>query len=196
MKRAIKRRAGIRAAAIFSAAAVLLTGVTYASMQSQNDTLQGNTIMSATASLQILGANGIYADTAPGFTFSNLEPGGAAGPVPGHTVSLKNTGSTILALKASINGTTYSNPQHINIGKVQFTFTPSTGGTGLSATMAALCTGYNTAVPLPLSISLAPGQTMDISLQAQLAADAVTTTTTGVSLSGIDVIFSGNATVN
>lgn len=196
MKRAIKRRAGIRAAAIFSAAAVLLTGVTYASMQSQNDTLQGNTIMSATASLQILGANGIYADTAPGFTFSNLEPGGAPGPTPGHTVSLKNTGSTTLALKASINGTTYSNPQHISISKVQFNFTPSTGSTGLSASMAALCTGYNTAVPLPLNINLAPGQVVDLIIQAQLAADAVTTTTTGVSLSGIDVIFSGNAITN
>ena len=43
---------------------------------------------------------------------------------------------------------------------------------------------------------LPAGQTQDFTVQAQLAADAVTSTTTGFTLSGVDLIFSGNAVVN
>ena len=43
---------------------------------------------------------------------------------------------------------------------------------------------------------LPAGQTVDFTVQAQLAADAVTSTTTGFTLSGVDLIFSGNAVVN
>lgn len=196
MKRLQKRRAGMRAAVIFGAATILLSGVTYASMQSQNDTLQGNTIMSATANLQILGANGIYADTAPGFTFSNLEPGGAAGPTPGNHISLKNTGTTTLALKIAMNATSYSNPQQVNINKVTLIFTPVGGGATFTTTLATLCSGYNSGTPIPLNMFLPAGQTQDFTVQAQLAADAVTSTTTGFTLSGVDLIFSGNAVVN
>ncbi|MGZ6005408.1 MAG: hypothetical protein ACXWLH_04625, partial [Candidatus Saccharimonadales bacterium] len=96
----IKRyRAWLRAAGIVPAIVIIISGVTFAALQSQDDTLSGNTIATATANLQISTDGVNYSNTQPGFNFSNLIPGGSPVPTAGYPIYLKNAGGTTLSIK-------------------------------------------------------------------------------------------------
>src|SRR5665213_3201719 len=64
----------IRAAGIVAAVMVVVSGVTFATLQSQQVKLTGNTIQTATANLQISPDGIAYSGSQQGFAFSNLVP--------------------------------------------------------------------------------------------------------------------------
>ena len=102
MKIASNLKAVSRTVGIAGAALVIVSGVTFAILQSQQIKLTGNTIQTATANL-VLSPDGVnYSSSQTGFTFSNLVPGGSAMPTCGYTFYLKNTGGTPLALKFAL----------------------------------------------------------------------------------------------
>ncbi len=80
----------LRAIGVIGAVAALVTGITFAALQSQA-TLTNNTISSATADLQIK-SGGRFDTFATGFAFVNVVPGGPAVPSVPFSFDLKNNG--------------------------------------------------------------------------------------------------------
>lgn len=187
----------LRPIGVLSAVIVLASGVTFAALQSQSATLQGSRITSATANLLIGDGQGGYGATAQGFNFDNIEPGGAPMPTPGNSLSLKNSGTSNLALKLTMNPNTFANPQNANTDRIFITLTPLSGsGPMQQFSLATLMAAYTSNTPLPLNLNIAAGQVSQYSLQVQMTADSVTSTTSGVTLTGINLIFSGSSVVS
>lgn len=92
----------LRATGVIGAVAALVTGITFAALQSQA-TLTGNTISSATAALQVNNTDngGGFSSTDTGYTFAGIVPGGA-GSNTGN-FQLKNNGTANLSLKVSVS---------------------------------------------------------------------------------------------
>jgi len=74
----------IRAFGVMAAVAVIVSGVTFAALQSQQAKLTGNIIQTATANLQVSPNGSSYANSLDGFAFQNLVPGGVAVPNVDH----------------------------------------------------------------------------------------------------------------
>lgn len=189
-------RSLLRIIAAVVAVSVVITGVTYAALQSQNATLQGSKITSATANLTIGDGQGSYAATANGFTFNNVEPGGPAMPQPANSLWLRNNGTSNLALKMTMNPASFTNPQSANIDRIFIVIKPVSGGTAQVLSLGSLMTGYTNGTPTALNFSLAAGQIGEYTLQVQMSSDAVPSTMAGATMSGIDLIFSGTSIVS
>src|SRR5438270_14076832 len=117
-KRKIKNAKALgRAVAVVAAVLIVVTGVTFAALQSQQIKLTGNTIQTATANLQVSLDGVNYASSQAGFNFTNLVPGGQPVPQSGYNLFLKNSGGTPLALKFAVSSTP-SNPDNVDLGKV------------------------------------------------------------------------------
>lgn len=173
---------------------VLIGGVTYASLQSQQIKLTGNTIQTTTANLQISPDGASYATSQTGFTFSNIVPGGQAMPQTGYTFYLKNSGGTPLALTLSIP-TLIANTDNIDLDKVHVILTPKSGGQSQDFTLSSLTTDVNPNGVSITSPSLLPaGASQQYSLQVSMDADAVSGTS--ATLSNIDFAFRGTAIGN
>jgi hypothetical protein len=91
----------VRAIGTMGAVAAIVGGITFAQLTSNTAALVNNSVDSGTASLQISTDNSSWANTATGFTFSGVIPGGAASP--NQTFYLENNGTTDLTLNAQIN---------------------------------------------------------------------------------------------
>lgn len=91
----------VRAIGTMGAVAAIAGGITFAQLTSNTAALDANSIDSGTASLQISTDNATWADTATGFTFTGVVPGGAVSP--NQTFYIKNNGTTDLTLNAQIN---------------------------------------------------------------------------------------------
>lgn len=193
MKRSYGREALLRTVGVICAVGVIVSGVTFAALQSQNAVLQGNSINSATASLKIDNGQGTYADEADGFNFANIEPGGSPMPSPGNSVNLKNDGSTNLALKISMNPENFANPGNAKTDRIFIILTPVDDGPMQDLSLSSLLAAYSNGSPLSLNMTLPAGQTVQYHLQVQIAGDAVTSIQTAVSLTGIDLVFSGTS---
>lgn len=101
-----KRMAGpvARALAVSGVVLALVVGVTYAALQSQA-TLTDNTISSATADLNVRSTNPNFVDSAPGFDFEGVVPGGPMVPEVGEDFELENdTAEADMKLFVSIDG--------------------------------------------------------------------------------------------
>ena len=180
----------LRTAFVVAGVAVLTGGATFAAMQTQNAVATGNKITSATAGL-LVGDGSVYGSTTPGFTFANVEPGGAPAPAGGSPLYIKNTGSTALTLRIAMGTANVTNPQSVNFAKTSFVVTPVDGGTARTFSLSELQAAFTANTPIVTSITIAAGQTQQLSLQAQMTADAVGSTTSGATISGIDLVFSG-----
>ena len=88
----------IRAILVMGAVAALVTGVTFATLQSQA-TLTDSTISSATAGLQVKSTGPDFAAQDAGFKFEDLIPGGAFSPSNDGKFTLKNSGSIPLSVQ-------------------------------------------------------------------------------------------------
>jgi hypothetical protein len=98
MKREKTDRKTLKAFGVMLAAVAILSGATFAALQSQPAVLQSNTIETANADLQI-STNGVtYGKNLSGYDFSGLIPGGKPRPLNGFPVYLKNVGSSQLSL--------------------------------------------------------------------------------------------------
>ncbi len=177
----------LRAVGVLSAVGILVTSVTYASLQSQQATLTGNSIQSATADLRIGTSASTFSASRAGFTFADVVPGGPAMPADGHAFYLKNNGSAALALKVAVNSAV-TNTASVDLTKVHVQLTRTDNGTVQSLTLQSLIDGQ-TAGGTAITDPIAPSAVVQYKLRAQMDSDAFTGT--GASVGAIDLVFSG-----
>jgi len=176
----------LRAVAVVGVAGVLATGVTFAALQSQQASLTGNTIQSATADLRIGTSASTFDTNRNGFSFKDIVPGGAAMPVDGFSFYLKNYGTAPLNLKLALGGTP-TNTSNADLSKVKLQLSRADNENGAqTASLQAL-----TSAGLALADPIAPGAVVQYKLRAAMDDDAFSGT--AASLGGIDLVFSGVA---
>lgn len=179
-----------RASLVIVAVLAMVGGVTFAALQSQAAVLRGNTIQTATASLQLSADGTHYASTLDGYVFGNLLPGGAASPANGYPISLKNAGTTALALNLSVNGS-IDNPDHVDLTKAHVILNPTGGGVSQNITLADLVASSGTGVALTNTPRLLSGQSLTYMIQVSLEADAVSGPS--ATIGNIDFTFGATA---
>ncbi|HET7320655.1 MAG TPA: hypothetical protein VFI84_03690 [Candidatus Saccharimonadales bacterium] len=182
-----------RAVTVMAVVVVIVTGVTFAALQSQQAVLTGNTIETASADLRLSTDGTTYSNSLVGFDFSNVVPGGSAVPAAGYNFYLKNFGGTPLLLKFSVTGTV-ANPDNVDLAKVNVILNAVGSGAQaqtftLSSLIAAASTGglaINTPSPLM------NGTQQKYALQVSMASDAFNGSS--ASLGNISFAFGGLAT--
>jgi hypothetical protein len=194
MFKSIKINAALaRAIAVVASIGIVVTGVTFAALQSQQAVLSGNTIQSATASLLIGTASPTstaYGSSHSGFTFANVVPGGPAQPANGNVFYLKNAGTATLTLKLNVSSTP-TNTSNVDLSKVNVIVTRADSGTAQTATLQSLVDGSPSG-GLTLTDVLAPASAgTQYTVSVSMAADAFTGSS--ASIGAIDFSFSGTA---
>lgn len=179
----------LRAIGVIAVVIMLVSGVTYAALQSQQAALTGNTIESATADLKISIDGTTYGSTHSGFDFSSVIPGGTPVPVAGYSFYLKNGGSTNIQVKVGVS-TTPTNLSSIDLTKVSVIITRVPGGTSQTMTLASLISSYADG-GTALTDILSAGIANQYKIQVSMAADAFTGN--GAALGNIDFVFSGTS---
>ncbi|HWT55628.1 MAG TPA: hypothetical protein VN031_01200 [Candidatus Microsaccharimonas sp.] len=178
-----------RAVGVVAAVAIMVTGVTFAALQSQQAVLSGNMIQSASANLLIGTASATsseFSSSHSGFTFTDIVPGGPAVPATS-SLYLKNTGTATLSVKLSV-GATPTNTSNVDLSKVMLRITRVDTDTTQSASLQALIDGG-----LSLTDTLAPASTgIEYTLSASMTDDAFTGSSAAIG--AIDLVFSGTAT--
>jgi hypothetical protein len=182
-------RALIRAIGVMSAVLIILGGVTYAALQSQQAVLAGNTVTTASADLKISRDNLSYDSSMPGFSFSDVIPGGPLVPLAGHSFYLKNSGSIATTLKVSVSGMP-TNTSNVDLSKTSVVFTKVPGGPTQTYTLAALISSHATG-GLVLADSLGANTTHNYKVQISMTTDAFNGQ--GATLGSIDFVFMGTA---
>jgi hypothetical protein len=194
MKQATNFKALSRAVGVMAAVVIVVSGVTFAVLQSQQVKLTGNIIQTATANLLVSSDNSHYAATQQGYIFSNLVPGGPAMPISGYPFFLKNSGGTALLLKLAVTGIP-SNPDGVDLSKVNILITSADNGSTQSFPLATLIAASATGGASILTPSqLTPGSSAQYTIQVSMTADAMTSSS--ASLGNIDFAFSGLAPIN
>ena len=189
-KKSIWAGAVSRAVGVISAVVVLMTGVTYAALQSPQATLTNSTISSATADLRIGTSATSFSSTRVGFNFVDLIPGGIAAPVDGNIFYLKNYGNANLGLHISIVSIPV-NLSNVDLTKVSFVMTRLDTSTVQTFTVKALVDSYING-GLSLTDSLSGSAVAQYKLQAIMSADAFTGQT--AQISDLDLVFTGTGT--
>lgn len=187
MKRFKNFKAMTRAAGVVAAVVVVVSGVTFAALQSQLGVLKGNTIQTAIASLQVSPDGITYSSSMEGYTFGNLIPGGQPSPSNGYPVYIKNVGTTPLALKLSVSGT-ISNPNNVDLTKVHVILSSTNGGAPQNVTLQDLITANASGgLAVNQASHVLPSQVASYTVQVSLETDAVTGSS--ASLGNIDFNF-------
>lgn len=180
----------IKAIGVTTVMAVMVSGVTYAALQSQQIKFIGNTIQTASANLQLSQDNLSYSNSLSGYVFNNLVPGGASVPTNGYNFYLKNSGGTPLAIKFAVSSAP-TNPDNVDLSKVNVILTYNNGPTqtfDLQNLIAASLTGGLT-INAPSAIN--PGSTAPYNIKVSMATDAITGSS--ASIGNIDFAFTGIA---
>ena len=189
--RKIEERNGAlaRAIAIVASVAILVVGVTYAALQSQQAVLSGNTIQSASANLLIGTASATstaYSSSHSGFSFSEIVPGAGAQPADGNTFYLKNTGTANLAIKLAASSTP-TNCANIDLNLVKVHITRVSTNATQVATLQSLIDANG---GLTLTDTLAPASSgTEYKVSVSMLADAFNGQSE--SLGAFDFVFSG-----
>jgi hypothetical protein len=185
----MKIAALLRAVMVVGAVTAAVTGVTFAALQSQQATLKGNTIQTATANLLLSSDGTNFTSTLSGYAFNNIIPGGAASPTVGYPISLKNAGTTALSLKLSI-AKPITNPDNVDLTKVHIILSPFSGGVPQNITLQDLVNSTTGGVALSAASRITPSQTTGYSMQVMMESDAFSGSSTTLS----DIEFSFGAT--
>lgn len=170
---------------------VMVSGVTFAAMQSQNAVLAGSSITSATASLLIASEQGDFGASTPGFNFEAIEPGASAMPTEGKILRLRNAGNSKLALRVGIDNARFANPQGAIASKIFIVLTPGTGGPAQEFPLPTLMSALGMSSPLAIGQPLTAGQETEYKVQVRMAGDALPAGVSGANITGIDLVFSG-----
>jgi hypothetical protein len=178
----------LRAIGVLSAVGVMVTGVTFAALQSQQATLAGNSIQSATADLRIGTSASTFDASRTGFSFKDIVPGGPAMPTDGNTFYLKNYGTATMTLKLAI-GTTPTNLANVDLTKVKLLLSRVENGVEQPAQTITLKSAIDSG--LTLSDPIGPSTIVQYKLRVAMDADAFTGT--AATIGGIDLVFSGTA---
>lgn len=178
-----------RAAGIVAAVMVVVSGITYAALQSGQVKLTGNSVQTATANLLVSNDGVNFAASQTGFAFSSIVPGGQASPNDGYQVFLKNAGGTPLALKLAVSSTP-TNLDNVDMTKVHIILSPVNGGSPQNFTLQQLIAGNASGGIAILSpAQLLPGQITSYKLQVSMESDAMTGPSAAIN--NVDFSFSG-----
>ena len=182
----------VRAVSVIAAVGVVVTGITFAALQSQSAALAGNSIETASANLQVSKDGSAFGNTASGYDFSNIVPGGAAVPTDGNTFYFRNAGTTNLALKLSVNGQQVVNDPSLNLAKVWVIVT-SPDAVAHKLALSVLISSYSTG-GADLGVTLNTSSTGLFKVQVSIDADALSGgTTSSASIKNVDLTFGGTA---
>lgn len=173
---------------VVGAVLALIGGITYAALQAQHAKLTGNTIQTATAALQLSQDGTTFASSLPGYTFSDVIPGGPAVPANAPTITLKNVGSAPLMLKFYV-ATAPNNPDNVDLGKVHIILTPISGAAVQNFTLAQLVQAGINGISLPSPSQLGPGLTAAFKLQVSMEGDA--TNASSATINNLEFSFGG-----
>lgn len=179
----------LRAITVISSITILVTGVTYAALQSGQAKLAGNTIKTATASLKISLNGNDYSDTQSGLTFADVVPGAATATASTNGFYLKNLGSVPLTLKLAISSTP-TNTQNVDLSKVYLVLTRTDTNAVQKLSLGSLVSA-NATGGTALTDSLKAGTAADYQIAVQMDADAFSGSSADIS--GIDFVFNGSA---
>ena len=187
----------VRAVGVIGAVAILVTSITYAALQSQV-TLTNNTIATGTADLQIASASsgtaetpgtcGTFGDTAPGFAFAGVVPGGADSQT--ESFCLRNNGTSALMLKVksptvSPLWTTSPSSATVDNTKVSLTITCDNGAGSVTDTLANFLAG-----DVSFASSSLPATT-NSKCTAKVHMDATAFSGESATLANFDLVFTG-----
>lgn len=176
----------LRAVLVVGVLAAMVAGVTFASLQSQQATLTGNSIQSATADLRIGTSQSTFDASRTGFSFKDIVPGGPAVPADGNTFYLKDYGTANLRLRLSL-GSTPTNTANVDLDKVHLVLTRvDTASAEQTISLKELKDSG-----LVLSDAINAGTIGQYKLRATMDSDAYQGT--GAAVGGIDLVFSGTA---
>lgn len=178
----------LRAVGVVSTVGILVSSVTYAALQSQQATLTGNTIQSATADLRIGTSATSFSASRAGFSFTDIAPGGAAMPVDGNIFYLKDYSAVPLNIHMMVAGT-LTNVAGTDLSKVVVHITRVDTNVTQTATLQSLIDGYATNTGLTLTDPIAGTTVAQYKLRVSMLAGAFTGTS--ASLGGIDFVFAG-----
>jgi hypothetical protein len=179
-----------RVAVVVGAVTAIVGGVTFASLQSQQALLKGNTIQTALASLQLSSDGTTFGSSINGYTFYNLIPGGSPAPTNGYPVYLRNVGSTPLGLKLSL-AKPITNPDNVDLSKVHLILSPMPSGAPQNIILQDLVSAGSNGVALTSWPRLVQSQTVSYTMQVSMESDAITAPT--ATLSDIDLNFGATA---
>ncbi len=181
----------IRSSIVLLGVGVIITGVTYAALQSSNTTLANNTINVGTADLRI-STDGVNFPTSisTGLTFNSVVPGGVAVPTDGLTIYLKNIGSVNLAIKAGIGPVAPTNLSNVDLSKTYLHITRSDGTYDQSFSLKSLIDGYTAGVSVGDTINTAA--VVQYKLRVSMDTIAYSGSGSGVTISGINLVFTGS----
>ena len=189
MQRRTIIRPFVRASLVISLTLGLVTGVTYAALQSQQSKFTGSTIQTATANLLVSQDGVNFSNSQAGFTFANVIPGGSLAPANGYSIILKNAGGTALALKLAVSSTP-TNLDNVDLTKVFVNLASTNNGPIMSIPLQALIDSQATggyAITNPAV--LFAGNTHQYILQVSMAKDAFAGPS--ATIGAIDLSFSG-----
>lgn len=180
----------LRAIVVLGAVGTITTAATFAALQSQQAVLASNTINSATASLAVSTDNTTFSNSKPGFTFSGVVPGGPNVPTGGYSTWLRNSGTANLAIKAAISSVP-GNPSNVDLSKVFLHITRSDNSFDQSFSLKSLIDGY-AGGGVAIGDSVTVSNTVQYLLRVSMASDAFSGSN-GVTISGVDLVFTGTA---
>jgi hypothetical protein len=174
----------VRAVAVIGSVAALVSGVTFAALQSQA-TLTDNTISSATAGLVVnnqVGNDTTFSPAEPGFAFTNLIPGTASDAKP---FQLRNSGTVPLDVYVELNNEEVL-PAGVTGDEISFTFTPlAVGGTTVTKTWTELTTAPQSLLPnFANNVNASADYTVSVTI-------APTVTASSINITAFDFVFSG-----
>lgn len=192
MRRFRKISPVVRAISVMAAAGVITTGITFAALQSEGSALTGNKIESATAALQIRTDGSEYKTEQPGFDFPGVVPGGPAVPEPGHNVSLHNAGTAGLNVALSVSARPDIDNDTVDLSKIYVLLTPAAPKTGDSQrfSLESLLSGPQAITGSHLGEGVGETYTMQVSMDGE-AFDGP-----GLTISNLDLVFTGTVAVN
>lgn len=180
----------LRSILVLSSIGIITTAATFATLQSQQAVLAGNTINSATAAL-IVGTDGTtFGNSKTGFNFTNVVPGGPAVPAAGNPAYLKNNGSANLSIKMAISSTP-TNLNNVDLTKVFVEISRAETNFDQTYSLKSLMDSYATGGTL-LNDVVNSATTAQYLLRVSMSADAFNNTN-GVTISGVDIVFTGLA---
>lgn len=182
----------VQAMGIITAVMVMVTGVTFAALQSQRVVLKGNSILTAVADLSLSTDNVTYSKSITGFNFSGLIPGGSPVPTSGYGVYLRNDGSTALTPRISVDPSLV-NPSLVDLNKVHVIISSYGGGAGQNVTLQDLVAANTTgglAITVTGATKILNGSNVGFTMQIAMDSDAVT----GASANLSNLIFDFDAT--
>jgi len=189
MRRKQSRAVWIRLIGVTASILVVVSGVTFAALQSPPVKLTGNTIETATAGLQISTDGTNFAAAQNGFDFNNVVPGTSAQGSSSFT--LKNNGTTSVGLRFSVSSVP-TNPAELDLSKVNVILVPTSTSQPQSFSLAALiAANASSGLAINTPAQLAVGAKAQYTIQVTMASDAISGSS--ASLGNLEFAFSGVA---